>query len=275
MLALDAEDAGVENHNALDDVFEFANVAGPVILGEVGEGFFADLHAGAAILATELGEEFAGEERDVLLAFAEGRHEKRNDVEAIEEVFAEVALGDFLFEILVGAGDEAHVDAKGLGAADRGEELIVECAEDLGLSLEAHVADFVKIERASIGTFEGAALFGRAAGLRAVAIAEELGLNVIFRDGGAVELDEDAVAAQALGVNGAGDEFLAGAGFAVDEDAAVGWRHQLDLLAKCFERHTFAGEDGGDAELALELLVFRAETAGLDGILDDNEGAIE
>src|SRR5258707_8873187 len=101
MLALDAENARVENHDALDDVFEFAHITGPVILGEVGEGFFADLHAGTAILAAELGEEFAGEERDVLLALSEWRPEKRNDVEAIEEGLAGAAFGGFFFAILV------------------------------------------------------------------------------------------------------------------------------------------------------------------------------
>ena len=110
---------GIENHDALDDVLEFAHVAGPVVLARACEGFFADLHARAAVLAAKLGEEFAGEERNILLALAERRHKKRDNIEAVEEVFAEVALGDLFFEILVGGGDEAHVDAQGLRAADR------------------------------------------------------------------------------------------------------------------------------------------------------------
>ena len=97
----------------------------------------------------------------------------------------------------------------------------------------------------------------------------------VFRDGGAVELDENAVAAQAFGMDGAGDEFLAGARLAVDEDAAVGGRHEANLLAQRLEGHAFAGEHGGHAELALELLVFGAQAARFDGVLDDDEGAIE
>ena len=94
----------------------------------------------------------------------------------------------------------------------------------------------------AVGAFEGAALLGRAAGLRAVAIAEEFRLDVRLGDGGAVQLDEDAVAAQALGMNGARDEFLAGAGFAVDEHAAVGRRHEANLLAQRLDGNAFAGE---------------------------------
>ena len=202
----------------------------------------ADLHARAAVLAAEFGEEFARQERDVLLALAQRRHEERHHVEAVEEIFAEVALGDLLFEILVGGGNQADVDAQGLCAADRREQLVVEGAEHLGLRFEAHVADFVQKQRTAVGAFQCAALFGWAARLHAVAIAEELGLDVCFGNGGAVEFDEDAVAAEALGMNGAGDEFLAGAGFAVDEYAAVRRGHEPDLLTQRFDRNAFAGE---------------------------------
>ena len=112
-------------------------------------------------------------------------------------------------------------------------------------------------------------------GCIAVAIAEELGLDVRFGDGGAVELDKDAIAAQAFGVNGAGDELLAGARLAIDEHAAVGGRHQLDLLAQRLQRHAFTSEHGRCTELALELLVFRAQAARLDGVLDDDQRAVE
>ena len=106
----------------------------------------------------------------------------------------------------------------GVDGADGVEALLVEGAQDFGLGLQAHVADFVEEERAAVGALEGAALFGGRrlgpAGAGAVAVAEEFGLDEVFGDGGAVELDEDAVAAEGFGVDGAGDEFFAGAGFA-------------------------------------------------------------
>ena len=115
---------------------------------------------------------------------------------------------------------------------------------------------------------------GRGAGGGAVAVAEEFGFDEVFGDGGAVELDEDAVAAQGLGVHGAGDELLAGAGFAVDEDAAVGGGHELDLLAESFDGDGLAG-DGAFGELAGELLVVFAQAMGLDGIAQDEQGAVD
>ncbi len=96
-----------------------------------------------------------------------------------------------------------------------------------------------------------------------------------FGDGGAVEFDEDAVAAQAFSVNSARDEFLAGAGLAIDEHAAVGGRHEANLLAQRLDRHAFTGEHSANAELALEFEVLVAKAAGFDGILEDDQGAIE
>ena len=91
--------------------------------------------------------------------------------------------------------------------------------------------DVVEKERSSVGALQGAALFRGAAGLGAVTVAEELGLNMRLGNGRAIQLDEDLIAAQALSVDGACDQLLAGAGLAVDEYPAVGGRHQLNLLA--------------------------------------------
>ncbi len=125
MLGFDALGFGVEDQDALDDVAQLADVAGPVVLLERGEGGVGDFDVGAAVLLAELGEEFAGEERDVFLAIAQRRDVEGDDVEAVEEVFAEVAAGDLLFEVLVGGGDDAGVDVDGRGGADGVEALLV------------------------------------------------------------------------------------------------------------------------------------------------------
>src|SRR5215831_1326117 len=196
LFALDAERARVEDEYALDHVLQLTNVARPVVLLKDFERLLTNLHARAPVLAAEFGEKFADKKRDVLLALTQGRHEKRHDIEPVEEVLAEVSLGDLLFEVFVGGGDEADVNANGLRPPDWREHLIVECAEHLGLSFETHVADLVEEERTAIGTFQGSALFRRATRLRAVPIAEEFGLDVIFGNGGAIEFDENAIAAK-------------------------------------------------------------------------------
>ena len=52
-----------------------------------------------AVLLSELGEELPGQQRNILLAIAQGRNKKGDDIEAIEEVLAEVTAGDLFFEV--------------------------------------------------------------------------------------------------------------------------------------------------------------------------------
>jgi len=276
--AFDALGFGVEDEDALDEVAELADVARPVVLAKRGEGVVGEVDVLAAVLLAELDEELFYERGDVFLAVAEGRDEEGDDVEAVEEVFAEVAVGDLFFEVLVGGGDDADVDVDGVGGADGKEALFVEGTEDLGLGFEAHVADLIEEEGAAVGALEGASFFGRsrgAGGAGSVAVAEELGVDVVLGDGGAVELDEGAVGAEGFGVHGAADEFLAGSTFAEDKDAAVGGGHELDLLAEGFDGDAGASDGGLGGELAVELGVVLAEAAGLHGVAEDDEGAVE
>ena len=71
------------------------------------------------------------------------------------------------------------------------------------------------------------------------------------------------------------NEFFAGAALSIDKDAAVGGGHELDLLAEGLHGDRVAGDRGAEAELADELLVVLAELAGVDCVLEDDEGAVE
>src|ERR1700677_3164565 len=157
VLALDAQGTGIENEDSLNDVAELTDVAGPVILCQGVQSLFADFDARTAVLTAKFEQELARQKRNILFAIPERRHKKRDDVKAIEEIFAKVAFGDLFLEILVGGSDDADIHAQGLGSAHWSEHLIVESAEDFGLRLEAHVADFVQVERSTIGALESAA----------------------------------------------------------------------------------------------------------------------
>ena len=126
----------------------------------------------------------------------------------------------------------AHVDAERLLAAHPLEGLLLQRAQHLGLGLEAHVADLVEEQRAAVGGLELAAAARHGAGEGAALVAEELGLDQLLGDGGAVDLDEGRLAPRRQGVDGAGHQLLAGAVLAVDEHAPVGGRGDGDLLAQ-------------------------------------------
>ena len=166
-----------------------------------------------------------------------------------------------------------------MGCADRQKALFVQRAQDACLRLQAHIADLIEEEGPAICPLEGAALFRgrtrRASSHGTATIAEELGLDVVFGDGGAVQLDEDAILAQGFCVHCAADKFLAGATFAVDKDTSVGGGHQLDLLAQRLHGDAVTGDAGAEGKLAQKLLVVHPELTRVDGVLEHDEGALE
>ena len=93
----------------------------------------------------------------------------------------------------------------------------------------------------------------------ALHVAEERGLQQFRRHGAGVDGDKWLVAARRVGVNGLGDEFLAGAAFALDEHSGAAGRHLGDQVED--PQHDFAfAHDVGEVvallEGALELQIF-------------------
>ena len=53
---------------------------------------------------------------DFVAPFAQRRDAEADDVEAVEEVFAEASVADRVFEVGVGGGDDADVDGQRAGS---------------------------------------------------------------------------------------------------------------------------------------------------------------
>ena len=96
---------------------------------------------------------------------------------------------------------------------------------NLTWSGERDVADFVEEQGAALGQLDLADGRLDRAGEGAALIAEQLGLEQVFGDRGAVDGDEFALGARALVVDRAGEQFLAGAAGAEQHHRDVGrWR---------------------------------------------------
>ena len=103
---------------------------------------------------------------------------------------------------------------------------------------------------------------GDRAGEGAALVAEKLGFEQAGGNGGAVDPDESAFAARAEIVNGAGDDFLAGAGFAEDQDGGGGGSGELDLGESAAKDGAFADnfvEAEFGADFFLEIKLFDGE----------------
>ena len=131
----------------------------------------ADVRAEARVVA---GDEVVDEQAHVLAAVAERRDVNREDVDAIEEVFAEAPGLHLGGEIAVRRRDDADVDLHVLGVAEAPDRLLLQDAQELHLEVERQLADLVEKERPARGLLEEAAPVGDGVGERALLVPEEL-----------------------------------------------------------------------------------------------------
>ncbi len=166
--------------------------------------------------------------RNVLAPLAQRRQADADDVQAMVEVLAKTPVGDARLEVLVGGGDDAHVDVDLLEAADAVETAVRQYAKQSRLQIGRHVADLVEEQRAAVGLFEAADAAVLRAGEGALLVAEEFRLEQLCGNGRGVDGHEGLVAAAAGAIQGARHEFLAGARLAADQNAHVGARQAPD-----------------------------------------------
>ena len=93
------------------------------------------------------------------------------------QVFAEVAVGNFLHQVFVGGGQYAHVHRDFLFAAHAGDFIFLQGPQHLGLGRETHVTDFIEEKRAAVGLLKlaDALLDGRSEG--AFFVAKKFAFN--------------------------------------------------------------------------------------------------
>ena len=160
------------------------------------------------------------QQRDVLAALAQRRQLHGNDVQPVEEILAERAVGDHPREVGMRRGDDAHVDLDRVRVADALELALLQHAQQLRLQRRAHRPDFVEEQRALVRLLEASLARADRAGEGAAHVAEELGLEQRLGNRAAVDRDEAVRAARAGVVDRARGELLAGAGFAGDQHRA-------------------------------------------------------
>ena len=223
-------DAGAvaEHHGALHRVLQLAHVAGPAVGGEGAQGVVGEGVDALAVLLGVAAEEEEGQLGDVADALAERGDLQGDHVEAVVEILAEEALGDALAQVAVGGGEDAHVDLEGLVAAHALEGALLEEAEQLDLGGQRDLAHLVEEDGAAGGQLEAPLAAGDGAGERALLVAEELALQQGLAERRAVEAHQRRLGAGAGAVDHLGDQLLAGAGLALDEDAGAARRHLLD-----------------------------------------------
>src|SRR5690606_32834884 len=209
-----------------------------------------------------------GEQRHVAPPLAQGRNVDGKDVEPVVEILAKCPVAHRLAQVAIGRGNDADIHLLRPGGADRLELSFLEDAKQLGLELQRQLADLVEEDRSAVGEGKAPLALLGGAGEGALLVAEELALDESARHGGTIDLDERAIGSVAGAVNGAGDELLAGARLAVDQDGGVGPGDLGDLLAHAPDRVAAADEAVLGIGFALLLAdVLALGRKGLDGAL--------
>ena len=145
-------------------------------------------------------QEGGGQLRHVGAALAQRRQLQPHHVQPVQQVGAETALLDQGFQILVGGGDDPHVDADQLAPADAEELTLGQHPQQAGLQRRRHVADLVEEQGAAVGLLEAADVAPRRAGESAGLVAEQFALQQFGRDRGGVQGHERRARARRFAV---------------------------------------------------------------------------
>ena len=181
---------------------------------------------------------------------------------------------NFVFQVLVGGGNDANIDGQVVAGADRREALLLDHAQHFGLRAQAHVAHFVEEQRAAMGLFELARLVLQRAGKGSFDVPEKLAFDELFRNGGAVDFYKRLLGALAVIVQRVGHQFLSRAAFAVDEHAAIGGGGELQLLAQSLHGDAVADDAVAAVQLRAQLAVLRGQLRLLQRVAKRQQGLV-
>src|SRR5262249_37957101 len=151
-------------------------------------------------------------------SLAESWRQDRENRETVIEVLAEAALRDGPRKISVRGGDDPHVDLLGTRATHAFELASLQDTQQLRLQLQRKLTDLVQEERSTVGELEAPGPRGRRAGEGALLVTEQLALDEQRRQRRAVHLHERAGPARTAVMNRAGQQLLARARLAKEQD---------------------------------------------------------
>jgi hypothetical protein len=162
-----------------------------------------------------------------------------------------------LSQVAIGRSNQPEVHIDRPGAAETGEGPVLKHLQELNLQRRRHFADLVKEQGAAMGGLKETrlALFAGAREGTAL-VAEELGFEELGRDRAAIDLDEGPILPGSFGVDQAGDDVLADAGFPLDQQRGVDPRQAQAKINHCLH-------GGARPSDAIDALAFPAQLSEL------------
>ena len=171
----------------MTNIFQLAHIAGEVEVGEPGQGAVRNAFGLNAQLVGANLQEVARQHGHVFLALTQGRQAQADDIEAVKQVLAESAVLDALLQVLVGGRNYAHVGFHRTMTAYAVKVAVAQHAQQAGLQIERHVANFIEEQGAAVGLFKTPPAHRLRASESAALVPEQLGLEQVFGDGRGVD----------------------------------------------------------------------------------------
>ena len=91
-------------------------------------------------------------------SFPQGWEHDGKNIDSVIQIFSEVASSNFVLQISIGSSNDADINLNLLHAAEVHEAAVLEDAQDLGLHVHVHGADFIEEESAAVRYFKEALL---------------------------------------------------------------------------------------------------------------------
>lgn len=230
-----------EDERALERIAQLTHVAGP----RIGAQRLHRLRGQPFSRAVPRIQPFDDLQRDVVdvvLPLPERGHVQRDRRDPVEQVFAQPAATHGLDRVVMGGGDDTHVERDRLVAADPHDRVRLERAQQLDLQLGRHLGDLVEKQRAAARGLEHADMLGNRAGETAFLVTEQMRFRNVVRNRAAIDGNERPAAAWAHVVQEPCDDVLARAAFADDQHADARRGHARHLQQQGLDRTRAAEE---------------------------------
>ena len=206
-----------EHEGPLQFVGQFPDIARPAITQKPTPSRLGNRpHRQTVARCDSLHQRF-GQRQEVGTPVPQWRNGQPEQIESMLQIRTEPALGDQLSEILVGGGDDPHIDSDVFRAANATDAVVFQHGQQLGLNGQRKAAEFVEEQGAPMGRLEQPDASAAGIGECPLLVAEEFRLGQMLGNCRAIDLHPRPVSPRTFAMDPTGQRSLAGARLAFDE----------------------------------------------------------
>src|SRR5262249_27871345 len=181
----------------LQHISQFTNIAGPRIDLQSLNRIRRKLDIASAQIG-ELSHQRTRNHWNVLGSRPQRRHVQRDGAHAIVQVVSELLFGHELFQVLMCCRNQTYIHPAVSHITQSSEALLLKHLQELWLNLKVQVTDLIQEHRSAVCDFEQTHFARGGAGECALFMSEQLGLEKLARQAGAVQIHERLIRSRSV-----------------------------------------------------------------------------